>query len=139
MSLKHEDYIKICQVLANVSYCKRSQVGAILVKQGNIICQSYNGTIAGRSNDCEDDDGNTKREVCHAEANLICKVAQSTQSCFGASLYTTLAPCIECAKLIVQAGILEVYYLSEYRDPEGISLLKKCGIDVYRISVQNTG
>lgn len=135
MSLKHHDYLKICIILGQASYCKRNQVGALMVKNGTIIAQSYNGTISGQSNDCEDDQGNTKKEVCHAEANLISKAAQSTQSSFGASIYTTLAPCIECAKLIVQAGIMQVFYLNEYRDPNGINLLLKCDVDVRKINI----
>lgn len=135
MSLTHEDYIKVCVLFSKASYCKRNQVGAIMVKNGNIIAHSYNGTISGRDNDCEDADGHTKPEVIHAEQNLVAKAAQSTTSSFGASVYCTLSPCIECAKLLIQAGILEVFYLHEYREIDGINLLKSCDINVTRISL----
>ena len=124
----------ICEILSEASYAERNKVGAIMVKSGNIIAQSYNGTISGFDNRCEDETGNTKPEVCHAEANLITKVATSNNSSFGSSVYTTLAPCIECAKLLIQAGVMNVYYKNEYRLWDGIQLLKKANIYVEKIS-----
>lgn len=119
-----------------LSRAKRKKVGAVIVKAGSIISIGWNGTPAGFDNECEDELGNTKEEVLHAELNCISKLAASTQSSFGASLYTTLAPCLECAKLIIQSGILEVFYIEEYRNENGIILLKKANIDVSKIELQ---
>lgn len=128
MSLQHSDYLKMCLILAEASHCKRSQVGGMLVKDGNIIAQSYNGTVSGSDNNCEDEEGNTKAEVLHCESQIIAKMAKSTQSCEGAILYCTLAPCLECAKLIVQSGIKEVYFLQFYRLTNGVNFLTYHGI-----------
>ena len=115
------------------SYCKRRQVGAILVKDRMIISDGYNGTPSGFENQCEDENGVTKPYVLHAEANAITKVAKSGNSSKGATLYVTAAPCIECAKLIIQAGIARVVYKDEYRLTDGIDLLKRAGIEIEKV------
>lgn len=121
---------------AKLSYCKRKQVGALIVKDRMIISDGFNGTPSGFENCCEDEDGNTHWYVLHAEANAILKLASSTQSAHGATLYITLSPCKECSKLIVQSGIKKVFYIDEYKDLEGVNLLKSKGIEVYRISLE---
>lgn len=125
-------YLDIARAIARLSKSKRNKVGAVLVRDGSVISEGYNGTPAGWSNTCEDADGATLPEVLHAEANAIAKIARSTQSSQGATLYTTLGPCLECAKLIHQAGITRVVYAEEYRDGAGIALLDAlqvpCGI-----------
>lgn len=128
-------YLRIAQVWSENSYAKRLKVGAILVKDKMIISDGYNGTPSGFENVCEDDNGNTHAYVLHAEANAITKVAQSNNSSKGATLYTTVAPCIECAKLIIQAGIKRVVYLEDYRLTQGIDLLKKAGIVVIQFTL----
>ena len=115
------------------SYCKRRQVGALIVKNRMIISDGYNGTPTGFENICEDDENYTKWYVLHAEANAIMKVAASTQSSQGATLYVTLSPCRECSKLIFQSGIKRVVYHNEYKDSSGIKFLKKAGIEVTHI------
>jgi len=125
-------YIEICQTIANLSYCTRKKVGSILVKDNRIISIGYNGTPSCFDNECEID-GITKSEVLHAESNCISKCAKSTESCLGATLFVTLSPCLECAKLIIQSGIVKVYYLEAYRDLEGIKLLEKANIECYEI------
>lgn len=125
-------YLEMASVWAKNSYCKRRQVGAILVKDRMIISDGYNGTPSGFENVCEDEDGNTKAYVLHAEANAITKVARSGNSSLGATLYITAAPCLECAKLIIQAGIVRVVYRDEYRIMDGIDLLKRAGIEVIK-------
>ncbi|QMU63216.1 MAG: CMP deaminase [Flavobacteriaceae bacterium] len=130
-------YLKMAMEWAKLSYCKRKQVGALIVKDRMIISDGYNGTPSGFDNDCEDEDGLTKWEVLHAEANAILKVAASAQSCKGATLYITLSPCIHCSKLIHQAGIKRVVYAKAYRDVSGIGFLKKAGVDVELISIAN--
>lgn len=122
----------MASVWAKNSYCVRRQVGAILVKDRMIISDGYNGTPSGFENVCEDEDGNTKAYVLHAEANAITKVAKSGNSSLGATLYITAAPCLECAKLIIQAGIIRVVYKDEYRIMDGVELLKKAGIEVVK-------
>ena len=117
-------------VWAKNSYCVRRQVGAILVKDKMIISDGFNGTPAGFENQCEDENDVTKPYVLHAEANAITKVAKSGNSSEGATLYITTAPCIECAKLIIQSGIERVVYSEEYRKSEGIELLKRANIKV---------
>ena len=109
-------YLKMALEWAKLSYCKRRQVGALIVKDKMIISDGYNGTPTGFENPCEDDEGYTKWYVLHAEANAILKVASSTQSCRGATLYVTLSPCRECSKLIHQAGIIRVVYSKKYKD-----------------------
>ena len=128
-------YIRMAQIWAENSYCKRRQVGAIIVKDKMIISDGYNGTPSGFENICEDDNGLTKPSVLHAEANAITKIARSGNNSDGATLYVTSSPCIECAKLIIQAGIKRVVYSEEYRLKDGIELLKRAGIEV----VLNTG
>jgi len=123
-------YSQIVLDIAKRSYAKRKQVGALAVKDNNIIAYGFNGTPRGMSNVCEDDNGNTKAEVLHAELNLICKCAKSGISLDGATLYITLSPCIECAKLILQSGIKNIIYLEEYRNLDGVEFLKNNGIDI---------
>ena len=123
-------YIRMAQIWAENSYCKRRQVGAIIVKDKMIISDGYNGTPSGFENICEDESGLTKPYVLHAEANAITKIARSGNNSDGATLYVTAAPCIECAKLIIQAGIKRVVYSEEYRLKDGIELLQRAGIEV---------
>ena len=113
---------------SKLSQCKRRQVGALIVKGRSIISDGYNGTPSGFENFCEDEQGYTKWYVLHAEANAILKVASTTQSCEGATLYLTMSPCRECSKLIHQAGIRRVVYASEYKDPSGLDFLRKAGV-----------
>ncbi len=126
-------YLDMAAIWARNSYCKRRQVGAILVKDRMIISDGYNGTPSGFENVCEDEFGVTKPYVLHAEANAITKVAQSGNSSKGATLYVTASPCMECAKLIIQAGIRRVVYRDEYRITDGIDLLRKAGIEVEKV------
>jgi dCMP deaminase len=128
-------YLRIAKEWGSLSYCKRKQVGAIIVKDRMIISDGYNGTPSGFENCCEDEDGLTRWDVLHAEANAILKVAKSTQSCEGATLYITLSPCKECSKLIHQSGIKRVVYQNGYRDDSGIQFLLKAGLDVEHIPV----
>jgi dCMP deaminase len=123
-------YLRIAKEWSRLSYCKRKQVGAIIVKDRMIISDGYNGTPSGFENCCEDDEGYTKWYVLHAEANAILKVAGSTQSCEGATLYITLSPCKECSKLIHQSGITRVVYHKGYKDESGLEFLKKAGVEV---------
>ena len=127
-------YLKMALEWANLSYCKRRQVGALIVKDRMIISDGYNGTPSGFENCCEDDSGRTHWYVLHAEANAILKLASSTQSAEGATLYITLSPCKECSKLILQAGIARVVYIDEYSDDDGIAFLKNKNIDVLKIA-----
>lgn len=126
-------YIQMAAVWAKNSYCKRRQVGALLVKDRMIISDGYNGTPSGFENICEDENGVTKPYVLHAEANAITKVAKSGNSSKGATLYVTASPCMECAKLIIQSGISRVVYRDEYRLTDGVDLLRKAGIEVEKI------
>lgn len=126
-------YLRIAREWGLLSYCKRKQVGAIIVKDRMIISDGYNGTPSGFDNCCEDDEGLTRWDVLHAEANAILKVARSTQSCEGATLYITLSPCKECSKLIHQSGIKRVVYQNGYRDDSGIQFLIKAGVEVIHI------
>jgi len=123
-------YLKIAREWGKLSYCKRKQVGAIIVKDRMIISDGYNGTPSGFENCCEDEQNLTKWYVLHADANAISKVARSTQSCEGATLYITLSPCKDCSKLIHQSGIKRVVYLEEYKDCSGVDFLKKAGVEV---------
>ena len=123
-------YIRMAKIWAENSYCKRRQVGAIIVKDKMIISDGYNGTPSGFENICEDESGLTKPYVLHAEANAITKIARSGNNSDGATLYVTAAPCIECAKLIIQAGIKRVVYSEEYRLKDGIELLQRAGVEV---------
>lgn len=130
-------YLRMAMEWGKLSYCKRKQVGAIIVKDRMIISDGYNGTPSGSENCCEDEHGKTHWYVLHAEANAILKIASSTQSCKDATLYVTLSPCKECSKLILQAGIRRVVYIYEYSDCEGLEFLKKSGVEVSQISEQN--
>lgn len=123
-------YLKIAEEWAKLSYCKRKQVGAIIVKDRMIISDGYNGTPTGFENVCEDEDGLTKWSVLHAEANAILKVAGSTQSCKDATLYVTLSPCRECSKLIHQSGIKRVVFSNKYKDSSGLDFLEKAGVEL---------
>ena len=116
---------------AKLSYAKRLQVGCIIVRNNRVLSIGYNGMPSGWINNCEDDRGNTKLEVLHAETNAITKISSSTESSKGAVLFTTHAPCIHCAKLIYQSGIVSVVYKYPYRDDHGIQFLKKCTVDVF--------
>lgn len=125
----------MAQIWSENSYAKRLKVGAIIVKDQMIISDGYNGTVSGFPNICEDDKGNTHSYVLHAEANAITKVAQSTNSSKDATLYTLVSPCMECSKLIIQAGIKRVVYAEEYRITEGVDLLRQAGIVVDQIEL----
>ena len=125
----------MAMIWAENSYCKRRQVGALLVKNKMIISDGYNGTPAGFENVCEDEDGKTKPYVLHAEANAITKVAKSNNSSEGATLYVTSSPCIECSKLIIQAGIKRVVFTESYRLEDGINLLRRANINVIQVDI----
>ncbi len=127
-------YLRMAKEWGKLSYCERKQVGAIIVKDRMIISDGYNGTPTGFENFCEDEEGYTKWYVLHAEANAISKVASSTQSCKGGTLYITLSPCKECSKLIHQAGIVRVVYSEAYKDESGLRFLEKAGVDVNHVS-----
>ena len=122
-------YIRMASIWAENSYCQRRQVGALIVKDKMIISDGYNGTPSGFENVCEDENNLTKPYVLHAEANAITKVAKSANNCDGSTLYITAAPCIECSKLIIQAGIRRVVYSEDYRSEEGLNLLRRVGIE----------
>lgn len=126
-------YLRIAAEWSRLSYCKRKQVGAIIVRDRMIISDGYNGTPSGFENCCEDDAGLTKWYVLHAEANAISKVARSTQTCENATLYITLSPCKECSKLIHQSGIKRVVYQNGYHDATGLEFLQKAGVIVQQI------
>ena len=123
-------YLRMAAEWSKLSYCQRRQVGALIVKGRSIISDGFNGTPSGFENFCEDEDGYTKWYVLHAEANAILKVASTTQSCEGATLYLTMSPCRECSKLIHQAGIRRVVYATEYKDLSGVDFLRKAGVEV---------
>ena len=127
-------YLKMAMEWAKLSHCKRRQVGALIVKDKMIISDGYNGTPTGFENCCEDDEGYTKWYVLHAEANAILKVASSTQSTRGSTLYVTLSPCTDCSKLIFQSGIVRVVYITEYKDRAGLDFLVKSGVKVEQIT-----
>lgn len=126
-------YLRIAREWSKLSHCKRKQVGALIVKDRMIISDGYNGTPTGFENACEDEEGYTKWYVLHAEANAILKVAGSTQSCRGATLYITMSPCKECSKLIHQSGIKRLVYCINYKDDSGLQFLKKAGVEVQQI------
>lgn len=126
-------YLKMATIWAENSYCRRRKVGAIIVKDQMIISDGYNGTPSGFENVCEDENGLTKPYVLHAEANAITKVARSNNSSDGATLYVTASPCLECAKLIIQAGIKRVVYNELYRICDGIELLKRAGVECFHL------
>lgn len=127
-------YLRMASIWAENSYCQRRKVGAIIVKDKMIISDGYNGTPAGFENICEDDSGVTKPYVLHAEANAITKVARSNNSSDGSTLYVTASPCLECAKLIIQAGIRRVVFNDLYRLADGIELMRRAGIECVHIS-----
>ena len=126
-------YLEMAEIWARNSYCKRRQVGALIVKDKMIISDGYNGTPSGFEHVCEDENGVTKPYVLHAEANAITKVAKSGNSSNGSTLYVTASPCLECSKLIIQAGIKRVVYKDEYRLTDGVDLLRRAGIEVEKI------
>ncbi|ANH59368.1 MULTISPECIES: deoxycytidylate deaminase [Dokdonia] len=126
-------YLRMAREWGKLSYCNRKQVGAIIVKDKMIISDGYNGTPTGFENVCEDEENNTKWYVLHAEANAILKVASSTQSCHGATLYITLSPCKDCSKLVHQAGIKRVVYHSAYKDLTGVKFLEKAGVEIVHL------
>ena len=129
-------YLEMARIWALNSYCKRRQVGALIVKEKMIISDGYNGTPSGFENVCEDENFKTKPYVLHAEANAITKVAKSNNSSDGATLYITTSPCMECSKLIIQSGIRRVVYCDSYRTQDGIELLKKAGIEIECIDLE---
>ncbi|MDO5509618.1 MAG: dCMP deaminase family protein [Weeksellaceae bacterium] len=128
-------YLRMAREWAKLSYCKRKQVGALIVRDRMIISDGYNGTPSGFENICEDEQGYTKWYVLHAEANAILKVASSSQSCNGATLYITLSPCKECSKLVHQSGIARVVYIDQYSDTSGIDFLQMAGVSCVQISL----
>ncbi|MCE4566787.1 dCMP deaminase family protein [Maribellus sp. CM-23] len=133
--LLDQRYLKMADIWSQNSYCKRRQVGALIVKDKMIISDGYNGTPAGFENVCEDENNQTKPYVLHAEANAITKVAKSGNSSDGATLYVTSSPCLECSKLIIQAGIKRVVFTESYRLEDGINLLRRAGIDVVQVDI----
>jgi dCMP deaminase len=134
--LLDQRYLKMAMIWAQNSYCKRRKVGALIVKNKMIISDGYNGTPSGFENICEDENNNTKPYVLHAEANAITKVAKSGNSSDGATLYVTSSPCLECSKLIIQAGIKRVVFTESYRIEDGINLLKRANIEVKQVELE---
>ncbi|MBE6230326.1 MAG: dCMP deaminase family protein [Bacteroidales bacterium] len=132
-------YLAMAGVWAENSYCQRRKVGALIVKDRMIISDGYNGTPCGFENVCEDENGITKPYVLHAEANAITKVAKSNNSSDGATLYVTAAPCVECAKLIIQSGIRRVVYRDAYRITDGLDLMARAGIEILQIEADKLG
>ena len=129
-------YMRMANIWAENSYCERRKVGALIVKDKMIISDGYNGTPSGFENICEDENGFTKPYVLHAEANAITKIARSNNNSEGATLYVTASPCIECAKLIIQAGIKRVVYGEKYRLTDGIDLLERAGVKVEYLPIE---
>ena len=132
-----KQYMRIAKIWAQNSYCERKKVGAIIVKGKMIISDGYNGTPSGFENVCEDENFKTKPYVLHAEANAITKVAKSNYSSEGATLYVTTSPCMECSKLIIQAGIKRVVFEEKYHDTSGLDLLAKVGVEVVQIKLDD--
>jgi len=126
-------YLRMAHTWAELSHCTRKKVGAIIVKDGMIISDGYNGTPAGFDNCCENDIGETHWFVLHAEANAILKVAKSTNNCVGSTLYLTLSPCKDCCKLVLQAGITRLVFMTIYKDSTGVDFLKDAGLEVVQI------
>jgi len=126
-------YLRMAKEWSKLSHCNRKQVGALIVKDKMIISDGYNGTPSGFPNKCEDENNDTHWYVLHAEANAILKVAGSTQSCEGATLYITLSPCKGCSKLVHQAGIKRVVYHKDYKDDSGLKFLEKAGVNITHI------
>ena len=133
--LLDQRYLKMADIWSQNSYCKRRQVGALLIKNQMIISDVYNGTPSGFENVCEDENDKTKPYVLHAEANAITKVAKSGNSSDGATLYVTSSPCLECSKLIIQAGIKRVVFTESYRLEDGINLLKRANIEIKQVDI----
>ena len=129
-------YLKMARIWAENSYCVRRQVGALIVKDKMIISDGYNGTPSGFENICENDMGVTKPYVLHAEANAITKVAKSANNCDGATLYVTTSPCMECSKLIIQAGIRRVVFSEKYHNTEGLDILAKVGVELVHLPIE---
>jgi len=129
-------YLRMALEWSKLSYCRRRQVGSLIVKDRMIISDGYNGTPSGFENDCEDAEGLTRWYVLHAEANAILKVAGSTHSCRGATLYLTLSPCRDCSKLIHQAGIVRLVYLEAYKDTSGLEFLEKAGVQIDKVALE---
>ena len=130
-------YARMALIWAENSYCERRKVGALVVKNNMIISDGYNGTPTGFENICEDENNVSKPYVLHAEANAITKLARSSNSSDGATLYVTASPCIECAKLIIQSGIKRVIYTEQYRLTDGVDLLKRAGIEVIYLDLNS--
>ena len=128
-------YLKMARIWAENSYCVRRQVGALIVKDKMIISDGYNGTPSGFENICENDMGATKPYVLHAEANAITKVAKSANNCDGGTLYVTTSPCMECSKLIIQAGIKRVVFSEKYHNTEGLDILAKVGVELVHLPI----
>jgi dCMP deaminase len=128
-------YLKMAKIWAENSHCKRSQVECLIVNNRQIISDGYNGTPSGFSNECEDCDNNTLPTVLHAEANAITKIAKSTNSAEGSTLYVTLSPCFDCAKLIIQAGIKRIVYSEVYRKTDSFKLFEEAGIEIKQIEI----
>ena len=131
----HVTYLKMAAEWSNLSCCHRKKVGALIVKDGTIISDGFNGTPKGFPNDCEDQHGETYWYVLHAEANAILKVSKSSQSTDGATLYVTYSPCKECSKLIIQSGIKRIIYSEDYRDLSGLTILHEAGVDVLKLPI----
>jgi dCMP deaminase len=127
-------YLEMAQIWAKNSYCKRRQVGALIVKDKMIISDGFNGTPSGFENNCEDENGTTKPYVLHAEANAITKVAKSNNSSENATLYITTSPCLECSKLIIQSGITRVVFSEKYRIEDGLRVLERAGIEIVHLT-----
>ncbi len=134
--LLDQRYLKMAMIWSQNSYCQRRKVGALIVKNKMIISDGYNGTPSGFENICEDENNNTKPYVLHAEANAITKVAKSGNSSEGSTLYVTSSPCLECSKLIIQAGIKRVVFTESYRLEDGINLLKRANIEVKQVELE---
>jgi len=130
-------YLQMARIWSKNSYCRRRQVGALLVKEKRIISDGYNGTPSGFKNNCEDENNRTYPYVLHAEANAITKIAKSNNSSEGATLYVTSSPCLECSKLIIQAGIKRVVFYDSYRLEDGINLLKEANIEIVQVALED--
>jgi len=130
-------YLQMARIWSKNSYCRRRQVGALLVKEKMIISDGYNGTPSGFKNNCEDENNRTYPYVLHAEANAITKIAKSNNSSEGATLYVTSSPCLECSKLIIQAGIKRVVFYDSYRLEDGINLLKEANIEIVQVALED--
>ncbi len=130
-------YLRMAMEWSKLSHCERKKVGALIVSGRRIISDGFNGTPSGMGNCCEDDNGDTKWSVLHAEANAILKVASSTNSCEGSTLYLTLSPCKDCSKLVHQSGIKRIVFIDKYKNTEGVDFLKHVGVEVVQIENPN--